>query len=223
MTRIKAVKPPAPGRWNLRARPPPPCPPPSCPGLFRASTWVGRLARARPAPRCRKTWMPGTSPGMTRMGERRGGGCRPRPSLRPLPQSSAAPRRLPPSCPDLFRASTWGRRLGPSRPAPRRRKTWMPGTSPGMTKWGARRRVPAPPVAPAPGARARARGLPDDGRARPSLPHRHAPTVMPGLVPGIHVGRPPRLSLFTARRRAPWMPGTSPGMTTMGQPHGNVS
>ena len=27
--------------------------------------WVRRLARARLAPRCRKTWMPGTSPGMT--------------------------------------------------------------------------------------------------------------------------------------------------------------
>ena len=37
----------------------------SCPDLFRASTSLRRLARARPAPRCRKTWMPGTSPGMT--------------------------------------------------------------------------------------------------------------------------------------------------------------
>ena len=38
---------------------------PSCPDSFRASTSPRRLARSRPAPRCRKTWMPGTSPGMT--------------------------------------------------------------------------------------------------------------------------------------------------------------
>ena len=37
--------------------------------LFRASTSLRRLARARPAPRCRKTWMPGTSPGMTWWGK----------------------------------------------------------------------------------------------------------------------------------------------------------
>ena len=41
----------------------------SCPDLFRASTSLRRLARSRPAPRCRKTWMPGTSPGMTTGGE----------------------------------------------------------------------------------------------------------------------------------------------------------
>ena len=48
-------------------------PQPSCPDLFRASTSLRRLARARPGPRCRKTWMPGTSPGMTVGGRRRGG------------------------------------------------------------------------------------------------------------------------------------------------------
>ena len=37
----------------------------SCPDLFRASTSLRRLALSRPAPRCRETWMPGTSPGMT--------------------------------------------------------------------------------------------------------------------------------------------------------------
>ena len=43
--------------------------------LFRASTSLRRLARARLAPRCRKTWMPGTSPGMTTGRERRAGEC----------------------------------------------------------------------------------------------------------------------------------------------------
>ena len=38
----------------------------SCPDLFRASTWVGQLACPRSQRRCRKTWMPGTSPGMTK-------------------------------------------------------------------------------------------------------------------------------------------------------------
>ena len=35
---------------------------PSCPDSFRASASLRRLARVRPASRCRKTWMPGTSP-----------------------------------------------------------------------------------------------------------------------------------------------------------------
>ena len=50
------------GRYG---RPPPPPLLSSCPDLFRASTSLHRLARAPLAPRCRKTWMPGTSPGMT--------------------------------------------------------------------------------------------------------------------------------------------------------------
>jgi len=33
--------------------------------LFRVSTSLGRFVRSRFAPRCRKTWIPGTSPGMT--------------------------------------------------------------------------------------------------------------------------------------------------------------
>ena len=57
---------------------PPPSPPPSCPDLFRASTRVRRLARPRLATRCRKTWMPGTSPGMTEeRTKRRGSRARP--------------------------------------------------------------------------------------------------------------------------------------------------
>ena len=47
-------------------------PQPSCPDLFRASTSLRRLAPSRCAPRCRKTWMPGTSPGMTVGGRQRG-------------------------------------------------------------------------------------------------------------------------------------------------------
>ena len=57
------------------ARSPTPDPTTSCPDLFRASTSLRRLARPRPAPQCRKTWMPGTSPGMTwwrRAGRQRG-------------------------------------------------------------------------------------------------------------------------------------------------------
>ena len=50
----------------------------------------------------------------------------------------------------------------------------------------------------------------------PSFP-RFPPAVMPGLVPGIHVGPPARLSPLTARCRKTWMPGTSPGMTTKGR------
>ena len=46
---------------NARTEPPPP----SCPDSFRASMSFRRLAPSRLAPRCRKTWMPGTSPGMT--------------------------------------------------------------------------------------------------------------------------------------------------------------
>ncbi len=34
----------------------------SCPDLFRVSTSLGRFVRSRLTPRCRKTWMPGTSP-----------------------------------------------------------------------------------------------------------------------------------------------------------------
>ena len=41
-----------------------------------------------------------------------------------------------PSCPDLFRASTSRRRLARARLAPRCLTAWMPGTSPGMTRWG---------------------------------------------------------------------------------------
>ena len=37
----------------------------SCPDLFRVPTSLHRLFRSRPTPRCGKTWMPGTSPGMT--------------------------------------------------------------------------------------------------------------------------------------------------------------
>ena len=37
----------------------------SCPDLFRVSTSLRRFVRSRLAPRCRKTWIPGTSPGMT--------------------------------------------------------------------------------------------------------------------------------------------------------------
>ena len=45
-----------------REQPPALSPLSSCPDLFRASTSLRRLVRRRPAPRCRKTWMPGTSP-----------------------------------------------------------------------------------------------------------------------------------------------------------------
>ncbi len=48
-----------------------------------------------------------------------------------------------------------------------------------------------------------------DGNAAPLALN----AVMPGLVPGIHVGRPARLSPLAPRCRKTWMPGTSPGMT----------
>ncbi len=41
--------------------------------------------------------------------------------------------------------------------------------------------------------------------------------VMPGLVPGIHVGPPPRPSPLVSPCRETWMPGTSPGMTALGE------
>ena len=41
----------------------------SCPDLFRVSTSGRRLAPSRPAPRCRETWMAGTSPAMTAGGD----------------------------------------------------------------------------------------------------------------------------------------------------------
>ena len=47
-------------------------PRPSCPDLFRASTSGRRLVPSRPAPRCRKAWMAGTSPAMTVGGDKRG-------------------------------------------------------------------------------------------------------------------------------------------------------
>ena len=56
----------------------PPLPPPSCPDLFRASTSGRRLVPSRLAPRCRETWMAGTSPAMTAGGDDRGTGRRAR-------------------------------------------------------------------------------------------------------------------------------------------------
>ena len=82
---------------RIAARPYAPPSPPSCPDLFRASTWFRRLARARPAPRCRKTWMPGTSPGMT-VGEtaaRRRARLSPRPVVTPALSRGPAPQAPP--------------------------------------------------------------------------------------------------------------------------------
>ena len=74
--------------------------PSSCPDSFRVSTWGRRPVPSRLAPRCRETWMAGTSPGMTPGGRRRvdrdgrcerctsaparrRSGCRSAPALRP--------------------------------------------------------------------------------------------------------------------------------------------
>ena len=66
---------------------PPSLPPPSptvMPGLV-PGIHVGPQARLSPlTARCRKTWMPGTSPGMTAGGEE----CPPRPTSPPAPDSS---------------------------------------------------------------------------------------------------------------------------------------
>ena len=55
----------------------------------------------------------------------------------------------------------------------------------------------------------------DSGGAEtvPSVPP-PSPTVMPGLVPGIHVLRHRAVSGDKRAGRPTWMPGTSPGMTT---------
>ena len=50
--------------WDTDCGPPASLPP-SCPDLFRPSTSLRGFVRARLTPRCRKTWMAGTSPGMT--------------------------------------------------------------------------------------------------------------------------------------------------------------
>ena len=49
--------------------------------------------------------------------------------------------------------------------------------------------------------------------ARQGRPRAFPFIVMPGLVPGIHVGPPPCPHSFTSSRRGTWIPGTSPGMT----------
>ena len=81
--------------------------------LFRASTWVRRLACARPVPRRGKTWMAGTSPAMTTCGESAGGrrhrrprlglrharSCRPCLPLSPRTCSGAGPGLVPGSRP----------------------------------------------------------------------------------------------------------------------------
>ncbi len=73
---------------------------PSCPDLFRASTSLRRLAHSRRAPRCRKTWMPGTSPGMTiwertgrRARQRKGAPASPAPPLSHYEKYT--PKRVP--------------------------------------------------------------------------------------------------------------------------------
>ena len=124
---------------------------PSCPDLFRASTSRRRLARARLAPRCLTAWMPGTSPGMRRWGKagrdwgrRRETPAYRNPSLDPRdpPETRSyssllpRPKELNRTAVDLFRASTSRRRLARARLAPRCLTAWMPGTSPGMTRWG---------------------------------------------------------------------------------------
>ena len=63
------------------------------------------------------------------------------------------------------------------------------------------RRTPAEAIDP------RAHGL--ASRSRNTHERRQPPTVMPGLVPGIHV-------LCTDRTNKPWMAGTSPAMTNRG-------
>ena len=64
---------------DVPSRVPSSSPPPSCPDLFRASTSGRRLVPSRRAPRCRETWMAGTSPAMTAGGDDGEGG---RPSIR---------------------------------------------------------------------------------------------------------------------------------------------
>ena len=77
---------------------------PSCPDLFRASTSLRRLARARPAPRCRKAWMPGTSPllsGLTSVDPVQGVGTGGFPALPPDRERIAAhppPPSFSPCC-----------------------------------------------------------------------------------------------------------------------------
>ena len=125
-----------------------------------------------------------------------------------------------PSCPDLFRASTSRRRVARARLAPRCLTAWMPGTSPGMTRWGK-------------AGRDRGRRRETPACRNPSLDPRDPPETRSysSLSP-----RPQKLNrtavdLFrasTSRRRlararlAPrcltaWMPGTSPSMTRWGK------
>ena len=82
---------------------------PSCPDLFRASTSLRRFAHAGLVPRCRKAWMPGTSPllsGLTLADRVQGVGTAGFPAHRPDPDTDCgapARRGSPPRAPALFR------------------------------------------------------------------------------------------------------------------------
>ena len=73
-------------------------PTPSCPDLFRVSTSGRRLVPSPFAPRCRETWMAGTSPAMTSGGDEGGTGTAtgrrraPRASRDPSPRPPLSPR-----------------------------------------------------------------------------------------------------------------------------------
>ena len=89
--------------FGAPASPPSPRIPPSVmPGLVPGIQSRRRLARAWRAPRCRKAWMPGTSPGMTAGGNRmtaRGNGVslRKPAANRALPYPTAAVPGVSPS------------------------------------------------------------------------------------------------------------------------------
>ena len=82
-------------------------------------------------------------------GDNRGQGRKARARRKPCPDPAdgletrlyqrlaTGPAHLNRTAVDLFRASTSIHRFACSRLAPRCRETWMPGTSPGMTWWGA--------------------------------------------------------------------------------------